>query len=158
MLEVASRRGRVPAGEAHAGGEAPVVAAAAAAAGGDGDAATTHVPAPWILPQFMDDDMNPSLERVLGGSRKEWPAHIDGRMYLSIWGGDRGGCCHMRSAVYPGPGSHGDDRPPHGADKLKSADDGSWKLPFSIHVLEVDPALYVSCRVLMLVDVYVCVG
>lgn len=41
----------------------------------------------------------------LGGSAVDWPASIDGRRYLSFWGGGgsaNSGCCHNTSNVYGG--------------------------------------------------------
>ena len=39
----------------------------------------------------------------LGGSAASWPTSIDGRGYLSFWGGSGGassGCCHYTSITY----------------------------------------------------------
>ena len=79
----------------------------------------------WMRPKYIDVAMNPQLDGVLGGSRKGWPAARDGRMYLSFWGGTRGGCCHLTSNNYGG-----------------EADPGSWGQEYVMHVMEVDPLLY----------------
>ena len=61
---------------------------------------------------------------VLGGSNETWPAKIDGRKYVSIWGGYEGGCCHYSSNIYPDESGHG-------------ADVGQWNRGFAIHVKEM---------------------
>jgi hypothetical protein len=46
-------------------------------------------------------------------------------MYVSFWGGNRGGCCHDSSINYGG-----------------KADRGGWAKQFRLHVMEVDPVLF----------------
>jgi hypothetical protein len=84
-----------------------------------------HNPSGWVRPAYIDSVMNPQLEGVLGGSRKGWPEDIDGRMYVSFWGGNRGGCCHESSENYG-----------------EAVDAGGWAKEFRLHVMEVDPVLY----------------
>mmetsp|Transcript_20234 Transcript_20234/g.64589 ORF Transcript_20234/g.64589 Transcript_20234/m.64589 type:complete len:835 (-) Transcript_20234:188-2692(-) len=71
----------------------------------------------WVVPDFMTDAQ---LAQLLGGSAKGYPKDLDGREYLSYWGGDRGGCCHYQSEVYS-----------------DTADSGSWGREFQIHLLEL---------------------
>jgi len=57
----------------------------------------------------------------LGGSASGWPLAIDGRSFLSFWGGTGGtaGCCHTASI------SHGG-----------AADSPAWGRSFTLHVRE----------------------
>lgn len=73
--------------------------------------------AKWRKPDFISD---PRLDKVLGGSAKGWPNDLDGRQYLSFWGGDRGLCCHYQSTVYS---------------DVEEADAGSWGREGQIHVI-----------------------
>ena len=50
----------------------------------------------------------------------KWTKEIDGRQYISFWGGDKGGCCHEASLLYKGPGQDG-------------ADVGTWARQFKLH-------------------------
>ena len=53
----------------------------------------------WLTPVYMT---NPALQEVvLGGCNKTWPTAMDGRSFISFWGGDKGGCCHEASNYYP---------------------------------------------------------
>ena len=76
----------------------------------------------WLQPEYSQlKELN-----VLGGSNESWPMQIDGRKYLGIWGGYKGGCCHTASNLYRDPDGNG-------------VDDGGWSQEFEIHVLEVPP-------------------
>ena len=81
--------------------------------------------APWLRPAYIDLALNPQLHGVLGGCAKDWPRGWDGRQYIALWGGNRGGCCH---AAAPGVGA--------------PAGGGAWGREFDIAVQEVDPPLY----------------
>jgi len=72
----------------------------------------------WYQPKYID---NEKLKGVLGGSAMKWTKDIDGRQYISFWGGDKGGCCHEASLLYKGPGQDG-------------ADVGTWARQFKLHV------------------------
>ena len=72
----------------------------------------------WYQPKYID---NEKLKDVLGGSAMKWTKDIDGRQYISFWGGDKGGCCHEASLLYKGPGQDG-------------ADVGTWARQFKLHV------------------------
>lgn len=74
----------------------------------------------WLQPEYSDL----SAIKILGGSNETWPAKIDGRKYLSIWGGYEGGCCHYSSNIYPDESGHG-------------VDAGQWNRGFAIHVKEM---------------------
>lgn len=74
----------------------------------------------WLQPQYSDI----STIKILGGSNETWPLQIDGRKYLSIWGGFRGGCCHYSSNIYPDENGHG-------------VDAGQWGRGFAIHIKEM---------------------
>jgi hypothetical protein len=74
----------------------------------------------WIQPEHSDI----SAIKILGGSNETWPRRIDGRKYLSIWGGYKGGCCHYSSNIYPDENGHG-------------VDGGQWSRGFSIHIKEM---------------------
>ncbi|KAA0168191.1 hypothetical protein FNF28_02609 [Cafeteria roenbergensis] len=89
------------------------------------EAGVAHNPSGWVRPAYIDTVMNPQFEGLLGGSRKGWPMEIDGRMYVSFWGGNRGGCCHASSQ------NHGGE-----------PDQGGWAKEFRMHVIEVDPVLF----------------
>ena len=73
----------------------------------------------WYQPKYED---NEKLEGVLGGSASRWTSEIDGRQYISFWGGDKGGCCHESSLLYKGPGEQGE------------VDSGTWARQFKLHV------------------------
>ena len=76
----------------------------------------------WLQPIY---EQNPMLKQVLlGGSNKTWPVEIDSRQYISFWGGDRGGCCHYYSTIFPGPNGG-------------AADPGSWGRKFDMHIIEL---------------------
>lgn len=76
----------------------------------------------WLKPVYSELQS----VKVLGGSNESWPTAIDGRKYLSMWGGFKGGCCHERSNLYPDGQGHG-------------VDSGGWSQKFEIHVLEIPP-------------------
>eukprot|EP00753_Platysulcus_tardus_P010827 PLAT3087.1.p1 GENE.PLAT3087.1~~PLAT3087.1.p1 ORF type:complete len:869 (-),score=402.62 PLAT3087.1:64-2670(-) len=109
------------AAEAEAAAEAAEEAEAEASA--DGAAAAEEAEEAgqaWLKPEYVSD---PKLAALLGGSAKGWPDQLDGREFLSFWGGDRGGCCNYASETY------GDD-----------ADDGSWGRQFKLHLKELPVA------------------
>lgn len=61
----------------------------------------------------------------LGGSATSWPVGIDGRTYLSFWGGSgsaTSGCCHNTSTIYGG-----------------AADGATWGRAFDMFVRETTP-------------------
>lgn len=74
----------------------------------------------WYQPEYVE---NEKLSALLGGAKKEWTKEIDGRSFVSFWGGDKGGCCHYTSKLYPGED-----------DDQKGADEGSWGREFRLHV------------------------
>ena len=76
----------------------------------------------WLKPVYSELQ----TVKVLGGSNESWPMAIDGRKYLSMWGGYKGGCCHERSNLYHDGQGHG-------------VDSGGWSQKFEVHVLEVPP-------------------
>ena len=69
--------------------------------------------------------LNPNLKNLLGGSNATYPKDIDGRQFLSFWGGDDGGCCHQYSTIYP--------------DKNGGADKAQWGSAFKMHAQEILP-------------------
>lgn len=75
----------------------------------------------WFTPVY---ESNPALKDVLGGSEKKWPESIDGRMYISFWGGasSKGGCCHRSSKIFPG--------------SVGGVDTGSWQQEFTLDIQE----------------------
>eukprot|EP00505_MAST-04D_sp_SCG-Rhode-Island_P000887 Stramenopile-MAST_4_protein_887 len=74
----------------------------------------------WLKPTYNSD---PNLKELLGGSNATYPKEIDGRQYLSFWGGDHGGCCHKYSIIYPNADG--------------GADGPSWGNEFQIHIQEI---------------------
>eukprot|EP00945_MAST-04E_sp_MAST-4E-sp1_P006804 g6804.t1 len=74
----------------------------------------------WLKPTYNQD---PNLKELLGGSNNSYPREIDGRQFLSFWGGDNGGCCHKYSTIYQGDNG--------------GADQPSWGLEFKIHIQEI---------------------
>lgn len=70
----------------------------------------------WFQPEYIDD---PKLEGLLGGAKKGWG--VDGREYLSFWGGDKGGCCHAVSQLYP-------------SEEGLTEDGGAWGQTFQLHI------------------------
>ena len=54
-----------------------------------------------------------------GGSQTWWPKSVDGRAYVSFWGGNgaNGGCCHYSSTSYGG-----------------SADSSAWNRAFKVYL------------------------
>eukprot|EP00939_MAST-03C_sp_MAST-3C-sp1_P003499 g3499.t1 len=70
----------------------------------------------WWKPEFVTD---PKLAGLLGGAKKGWG--VDGREYISFWGGDKGGCCHSVSSLYPNESGVSDD-------------EGAWGQTFKIHM------------------------
>jgi len=75
--------------------------------------------AKWRTPEYIEDKR---LAQLLGGSSKGWPADLDGRQYLSFWGGDKGLCCHYQSTVYS---------------DVEEADAGSWGRAGKLHIIEM---------------------
>ena len=76
----------------------------------------------WLRPTYNQD---PNLKNLLGGSNATYPKDIDGRQFLSFWGGDDGGCCHQYSTIYP--------------DKNGGADKAQWGSAFKMYAQEVLP-------------------
>ena len=56
----------------------------------------------WLCQTNQEKNDDPALKELLGGSDLEWPLQIDGRTYLSFWGGNKGGCCHNDNAFTSG--------------------------------------------------------
>jgi hypothetical protein len=92
-------------------------------AGMGADGSETSSDSIWMTPEYED---LPQLKNVLGGSKKKWPKDIDGRMYISFWGGNKGGCCHRSSNVYKG--------------SVGAVDTGSWSQGFNMDIIEVSTA------------------
>jgi len=113
----------------------------------DGDAAAPSSWTPswqwwWVQPSYVDLALNPQLEGVLGGSGKDWPRGWDGRLYLSLWGGNKGGCCHNSAAppttaTAPTPAAAA-----AGAGTAGSGSDSAWGRGFTMAVMEVDAHTY----------------
>jgi len=76
----------------------------------------------WVQPTYITE---PKLAGLLGGCEKEWPRELDDREYLSLWGGDKGGCCHYTSSIY-------------GTGEQQIADEGSWGRRFKLHIRSLD--------------------
>jgi hypothetical protein len=99
----------------------------------------------WLKPSYVDLTANPQLEGVLGGSDRDWPLAWDGRRYLSIWGGNRGGCCHAKhnhehDATTAAGATVGKDN--KGKKKKEEVGSGSWGQEFTLSLIEVDPKLF----------------
>lgn len=76
----------------------------------------------WVQPKYITE---PKLAGLLGGCEKGWPRELDDREYLSLWGGDKGGCCHYDSSIY-------------GTGDQQMADEGSWGRHFQLHIRNLD--------------------